>query len=87
MPEPDVVPEGHDFIENLNPDSLHVLKGCRIEAGLAELPPETRVQFERAGYFCTDWRDHAAGRPVFNRTVGLKDSWAKIVAKDEAAKK
>ncbi len=87
VPEPDAVPEGHDFIENLNPDSLRVLTGCRVEAGLAELPPETRVQFERVGYFCTDWRDHAAGRPVFNRTVGLKDSWAKIVAKDEAAKK
>ena len=87
VPEPDVVPEGHDFTENLNPDSLHVLTGCRVEAGLAELPPESRVQFERVGYFCADWRDHAPGRPVFNRTVGLKDSWAKIVAKDEAAKK
>lgn len=77
--EPEAVEEGHDFIENLNPDSLKVLDECRIEPGLASLPPETRVQFERLGYFVTDWRDHAPGAPVFNKTVSLKDSWAKIV--------
>ena len=80
-PEPDVVEEGHDFLENLNPDSLQVLEGCRLEAGLAGLPPETRVQFERLGYFVADWRDHRPGAPVFNKTVSLKDSWAKIAKK------
>ena len=80
-PEPDAVEEGHDFLENLNPDSLHVLTECRLEPGLAALPPETRVQFERLGYFVTDWRDHKPEAPVFNKTVSLKDSWAKIVKK------
>ena len=80
-PEPDAVEEGHDFLENLNPDSLHVLTDCRLEPGLAALPPETRVQFERLGYFVTDWRDHKPEAPVFNKTVSLKDSWAKIVKK------
>ena len=80
-PEPDAVEEGHDFLENLNPDSLHVLTECRLEPGLAALPPETRVQFERLGYFVTDWRDHKSDAPVFNKTVSLKDSWAKIVKK------
>ncbi|MGN0867365.1 MAG: glutamine--tRNA ligase/YqeY domain fusion protein [Oligosphaeraceae bacterium] len=80
-PEPDAVEEGHDFLENLNPDSLKVLEGCRLEAGLAELPPESRVQFERLGYFVTDWRDHRPDAPVFNKTVSLKDSWAKILKK------
>ncbi len=80
-PEPDAVEEGHDFLENLNPDSLKVLTDCRLEPGLAALPPETRVQFERLGYFVTDWRDHKPEAPVFNKTVSLKDSWAKIVKK------
>ncbi len=80
-PEPDAVEEGHDFTENLNPDSLKVLTECRLEPGLAALPPETRVQFERLGYFVTDWREHRPEAPVFNKTVSLKDSWAKIVKK------
>jgi glutaminyl-tRNA synthetase len=80
-PEPDAVEEGHDFMENLNPDSLKVLTECRLEPGLAALPPETRVQFERLGYFVTDWREHRPEAPVFNKTVSLKDSWAKIVKK------
>ncbi len=80
-PEPDAVEEGHDFIENLNPDSLKVLAECRLEPGLGALPPETRVQFERLGYFVTDWREHRPEAPVFNKTVSLKDSWAKIVKK------
>ncbi len=80
-PEPDAVEEGHDFIENLNPDSLKVLTECRLEPGLGALPPETRVQFERLGYFVTDWREHRPEAPVFNKTVSLKDSWAKIVKK------
>ena len=81
VPNPDDVEDGHDFLENLNPESLRVLDGCMLEPGLAQLPAESRVQFERLGYFCSDWRDHAVGKPVFNRTVGLKDSWAKIEKK------
>ena len=83
VPEPDVVPEGHDFTENLNPDSLHTLQDVRIEAGLARLAPEERVQFERQGYFVTDRYDHSAEHPVFNKIVGLKDSWAKIAQKQQ----
>ena len=86
VPDPENVPDGHDFIENLNPDSLHVLEECYVEQGLAELPPESRVQFERLGYFCADRFDHQPGRPVFNKVVSLKDSWAKIAQKNEAAK-
>ncbi|MBR6471391.1 MAG: glutamine--tRNA ligase/YqeY domain fusion protein [Victivallales bacterium] len=82
VPEPDVVPEGHDFTENLNPDSLRVLEDVKIEAGLAKLAPESRVQFERQGYFVADRYDHSEAKPVFNKIVGLKDSWAKIVQKE-----
>lgn len=81
VPSPDAVEEGHDFLENLNPDSLKVLTGCKLEAGLAQLAPESRVQFERLGYFVTDWRDHTPQAPVFNKIVSLKDTWAKIVKK------
>ncbi len=81
---PEDVPEGEDFIVNLNPDSLHVLKHCKCEPALGGLPPETRVQFERVGYFCTDRVEHSAASPVFNRTVGLKDSWARIEQKTAA---
>ena len=82
---PEDVEEGHDFIESLNPHSCDILSDCRLEPGLASLPPETRVQFERLGYFCTDRYDHKPESPVFNRTVGLKDSWAKIEKKDKPA--
>ena len=84
---PEDVEEGHDFIESINPASCEIIRDCRLEPALATLPPETRVQFERLGYFCTDRYDHKPGTPVFNRTVGLKDSWAKIEKKaDNAAK-
>ncbi|HXH83724.1 MAG TPA: glutamine--tRNA ligase/YqeY domain fusion protein [Candidatus Tectomicrobia bacterium] len=75
VPRPD---EAEDFMTVLNPRSLEVLRGCRVEPSLATVAPETRVQFERQGYFCADWHDHRPGRPVFNRTVGLRDTWAKI---------
>jgi glutaminyl-tRNA synthetase len=75
---PEDVEEGQDFVDNLNPDSLQVLRNCKIEPSLAALQPEDRVQFERVGYFCADRYDHRADRPVFNRTVSLRDSWAKI---------
>ena len=79
-PDPDDVPEGQDWTANLNPKSLEVLSGCRVEPGLAGAAPGTRVQFERLGYFCVD-PDSAPGRLVFNRTVTLKDAWAKIQRK------
>jgi len=69
---------GADFRQHLNPESLEVLTGCKLEPSLADVPSGHRVQFERQGYFVTDERDHAPDRPVFNRTVPLKDTWAKI---------
>ncbi len=68
---------GVDFLTRMNPNSLEVLKDARVEPSLADVAPETRVQFERQGYFCTDRKDHRAGHPVFNRVVTLRDSWAK----------
>jgi len=67
-----------DFLSKVNPDSLKTLTGCKVEPALAGLAPEDRVQFERLGYFCADWRDYAADTPVFNRTATLRDSWARI---------
>jgi glutaminyl-tRNA synthetase len=74
-PKPD---DEDDFKAALNPASLEVLPGAKVEPALASVTPETRVQFERQGYFVADWKDHAPARPVFNRTVGLRDTWAKI---------
>ena len=76
VPNPGV--SGADVQDHLNPESLEVLTGCKLEPSLADAPSGHRVQFERQGYFVTDERDHAADRPVFNRTVPLKDTWAKI---------
>ena len=77
-PNPADLPEGEDFTSLLNPDSLEVLRACPVEPGLADAVPGHRCQFERLGYFCVDTRDSGPGRPVFNRTVPLRDSWAKI---------
>lgn len=74
---PSEVEEGKDFRDNLNPNSLEVIAGAWVEPSLAEAKPGTRLQFERLGYFCVD-RESQPGRPVFNRTVGLRDAWAKI---------
>ena len=71
------VPEGQDYTVNLNPSSLERLRGVKVEPSLAGAQPGSRYQFERQGYFCVD-PDSAAGRLVFNRTVALRDSWAKI---------
>ena len=68
---------GTDYRACLNPASIEILEGCRIEPSLAAAGPESRFQFERLGYFCVDARDSAPGTPVFNRTVTLRDSWAK----------
>ena len=67
-----------DFRNALNPDSLEVLQGCKLEPSLAAAQPGDRFQFERRGYFCVDTKLSKLGAPVFNRIVGLKDTWAKI---------
>jgi glutaminyl-tRNA synthetase len=74
---PDDVVEGEDFKSNLNPNSLEVLNSCCIEPSLAGVKPFNRYQFERLGYFCVD-PDSTKEKPVFNRTVTLRDTWAKI---------
>jgi glutaminyl-tRNA synthetase len=78
---PDDVPEGEDFTKTLNPGSLEKLRGCQLEPSLAEVSPGATYQFERLGYFCVDPEDSRPGAPVFNRTVTLKDTWAKIQAR------
>jgi glutaminyl-tRNA synthetase len=75
--DPERAPEGQTFLDNLNPHSLEVLRDCRLEPGLATAVPGTRVQFERLGYFCVD-TDSRPGALVVNRTVSLRDTWAKI---------
>ena len=67
-----------DYKTFLNPGSLQVLNNCRFEPSLAGAEPESRFQFERLGYFCVDMKDSKPERPVFNRTVTLRDTWAKI---------
>jgi glutaminyl-tRNA synthetase len=69
---------GGDFKADLNPDSLQVLTDCRLEPSLSNAAAGSFYQFERQGYFCVDSKDSAPGVPVFNRTVTLKDAWAKI---------
>src|SRR5215470_2417479 len=75
---PSLEKDGVDYRSYLNPSSLEVLRDCQLEPGLADPAPGSRYQFERHGYFCVDTVDSAAGRPVFNRTVALRDSWAKL---------
>ncbi len=69
--------EGQDPLENLNPNSLEVVRGAKVEPALADATPGSRYQFERQGYFSVD-TDSRPGSPVFNRTVTLKDAWARI---------
>ncbi|HON09241.1 MAG TPA: glutamine--tRNA ligase/YqeY domain fusion protein [Chitinispirillaceae bacterium] len=78
--DPDDAPEGN-FMLNLNPDSLKILNSCKVEQSLSEAKPGERFQFERVGYFCVD-PDSRPGSPVFNRTVTLKDEWAKIMKRE-----
>jgi glutaminyl-tRNA synthetase len=75
--DPEDAPEGGSFLDNLNPASLEVLANCVVEPSLRGAAPGSRYQFERTGYFCVD-SDSAEGKLIFNRTVSLKDSWAKI---------
>jgi glutaminyl-tRNA synthetase len=76
-PDPEEVREGQDFFANLNPNSLERVADCRVEPSLRGAAPGSRFQFERLGYFCVD-RESTAERPIFNRTVTLRDTWAKI---------
>ena len=77
-PDPDSAKDGTDFKAFINPDSLKKLTDCRLEPGLANAAPGSRYQFERLGYFCVDTVDSCESALVFNRTVTLKDEWAKI---------
>jgi glutaminyl-tRNA synthetase len=75
--DPNQVGAGEDFTANLNPNSLEVLTGCKVEPSLRDAAPGSRYQFERLGYFCVD-KDTSPEKLVFNRTVALRDTWAKI---------
>ncbi len=77
-PDPEDVAADEDFRKNLNPDSLQILPNCKLEPELATVKPGERFQFERLGYFCVDTKDSKTGLLVFNRTVTLKDTWARI---------
>ncbi|MBE3112321.1 MAG: glutamine--tRNA ligase/YqeY domain fusion protein [Acidobacteria bacterium] len=78
--DPGSVAEGVDWKATLNPKSLEVVKGAKLEPSLAGAMPESRWQFERLGYFCADRRDSMPGALVFNRTVTLRDEWARLIS-------
>ena len=80
--DPNQAPEGQDFTANLNPNSLEVVPQAKVEPSLAQAQPGERYQFERLGYFCVD-PDSQPGHLVFNRTVALKDTWAKIEKREK----
>jgi len=71
-------PADGTWLDNLNPDSLQVLNPCYLEPSLAATEPGFSCQFERLGYFCADLKDHTPEKPVFNRTVTLRDIWARL---------
>lgn len=83
-PNPDDAAEGSDFKANLNPDSLKVLSSCRVESSLSGAAPGSRYQFLRQGYFYVD-DDTSSDKLVFNRTVSLRDTWAKIQKSQKSA--
>ncbi len=76
--DPNDVPEGGDFLDNLNPTSLQILTACKMEPMLASARPGLRFQFERVGYFFVDTKEARPGVPTFNRIVTLRDTWARI---------
>ncbi len=76
--DPNDTEEGQSYLENLNPHSLEVLKDCKLESSLAEAQPGERFQFERVGYFYVDTKESSRSKPVFNRSVTLRDTWAKM---------
>jgi len=82
---PSEVEAGQDYLTNLNPHSLEVVSNAKLEPSLRDVKPGTRYQFERLGYFAAD-PDSAPGKPVFNRTVALRDTWAKIEKKQQPKK-
>jgi glutaminyl-tRNA synthetase len=79
--DPNQVEGEQTFLANLNPNSIQVLKGCKVEPMLGAAAPGSRFQFERVGYFCADIKDSTPGAAVFNRIVTLRDTWAKIEQK------
>jgi glutaminyl-tRNA synthetase len=81
VPHPEEVEEGRDYKENLNPNSLQVIAKAYLEPSLKDAAPGSRYQFERLGYFCVDVKDSKPGALVFNRSVTLADSWAKLQKK------
>lgn len=80
VPNPNKVEEGKTYLDHLNPASLVVLPSCKVERSLVDVAPGQQYQFERKGFFCAD-TDSSKGKPVFNLTVPLRDTWAKIEAK------
>jgi glutaminyl-tRNA synthetase len=78
---PSDVAEGEDWKSNIDPSSLEIREGCKVEPSLRDAKPLDRFQFERKGYFCVDPDSEAEDRLIFNRTVSLRDTWAKIQAK------
>ena len=84
LENPNDVEEGKDFIDYLNPSSLKVLTDCKVEPGLASAKSSVPYQFERKGYFITDSEDSSPDALVFNRTISLRDSWAKIEQAQQA---
>ena len=81
VPNPDSSSQGGDFKDHINPNSVEVIEDARIEPTLGQATPGSRFQFERLGYFCLDTVDTSPHGPVFNRTVGLRDTWGKIERK------
>jgi glutaminyl-tRNA synthetase len=77
------VDEGEDFTASINPVSLEIIEDCMVEPSLADIEPEDICQFERLGYFCADRYDCKKDRLVFNRTVTLRDTWAKLKKRSE----
>ena len=75
---PDEEKGGPGFKAHINPNSIEILAACQVEPSLADAQPESRYQFERLGYFCVDAVDSTTHNLVFNRTVTLRDTWAKI---------
>jgi len=83
---PNDVEESKDFTDYINPNSLEILSNCMLEPSLSEAIPGSRYQFERLGYFCVDLKDSKNGSLVFNRTVTLRDTWAKILKAQQQKK-
>ena len=80
VPNPNKVEEGKTYLDHLNPDSLTIHTICKLEPSLVNAQPGQQFQFERKGFYCADL-DSRPGKPVFNLTVPLRDTWAKIEAK------